>query len=56
MADSTRQHSLRVPPDLMDEIDVRAKSVGLSRNEWIVRAMRWALAQPVRTTTVTEKL
>lgn len=51
-----RQHALRIPDELMIRIDERASSVGLSRNEWLVRAIGWALDQPVKTTTKVEKL
>ena len=51
-----KQVQQRVPDDLAKRIDERAASVGLSRNEWINRALRWAVEQPVQTRTVKEKL
>jgi hypothetical protein len=53
-----KQHALRLPDDLAEALDKRTAATGLSRNEQIVRMLRWALAQPVKTTskTVTEKL
>ena len=51
-----RQWQVRVPDELAEEIDKRATSVGLSRNTWLVKAMTWAVEQPIRTTTVKERL
>jgi predicted HicB family RNase H-like nuclease len=51
-----KQHALRLPDDIAEAIDKRAKSVGLSRNAWITKALAWAVDQPIRTTTKTEKL
>lgn len=51
-----RQHALRLPDDLADTIDTRARLVGLSRNAWIVKALQWASEQPIRTIKVEEKL
>lgn len=42
MADE-KQITLRVPSDVLDGIDARAKQVGLSRQQWIVRCARWAI-------------
>lgn len=33
--------------ELRDEIDKRAKAVGMSRNQWIIKALRYNLAQPL---------
>jgi hypothetical protein len=41
---------------MLDAIDTRRNLQGYSRNEWITRALAWALDQPIRTTTKTEKL
>jgi hypothetical protein len=50
VANSTQQLLLRVPTELVDEIDSRRTLIGeASRNAWCVRAIRWALAQPVKT-------
>lgn len=35
------QVAIRFPDDLVAAIDARAKQVGLSRNEWIVRCCGW---------------
>lgn len=51
-----KQVQQRMPDDLANAIEERAAQVGLSRNEWINRALRWAVEQPIRTTTVKEKL
>jgi predicted HicB family RNase H-like nuclease len=45
---------LRVDDKLLDRIDARAAKVGLSRNAWLVKALDWAVTQPV-TTRVTEE-
>lgn len=46
------QVQLRVSPEMLKRIDGRRNEVGLSRNAWLVRALEWALAQPVKETTV----
>lgn len=51
-----QQWAVRIPDDLAKAIDKRAQSVELSRNAWIAKALQWAVDQPVRTTTKTEKL
>lgn len=51
-----KQVQQRLPDDLAEAIEKRAKSVGLSRNEWINRALQWAVEQPVRETVKREKL
>jgi predicted HicB family RNase H-like nuclease len=48
--------ALRVPDDLARRVDDRAKMVGMSRNEWVTRALEWAVSQPVRTETVKRKV
>lgn len=45
----------RLSQELLDAIDERRRAVGLSRNEWIARALAWAVEQPVREVTVTER-
>ena len=47
---------VRFTQDLLDRIDQRSAAVGLSRNEWIVRALTWALNQPVQTQQRDEQL
>lgn len=34
---------LRMPPELAAEIKRRADTVGISENEWMVRALRYAI-------------
>lgn len=51
-----RQVMTRLPDDLVERIDERAASVGLSRNAWLVKALTWAVEQPVQTRTVKEQL
>jgi metal-responsive CopG/Arc/MetJ family transcriptional regulator len=47
------QVPMRLPRELVDEIDARMHKVGeRSRNAWLERALRWALTQEVRTRTV----
>lgn len=43
MANTEKSFSTRMDTDLIAAIDARAKDVGLSRNEWIVRCSRWAI-------------
>lgn len=47
-----RQIPLRVPPSMLKRINERHQQVGLSRNAWLVKALDWALSQPVKETTV----
>lgn len=42
-----KQVALRLPDDLADKIDERVELVGVSRNEWLIRALRWAVEQPI---------
>lgn len=48
------QMNVRVPPDLIEAIDTRRQDLAehrgdkvLSRDEWVTRALRWAVSQPV---------
>jgi predicted HicB family RNase H-like nuclease len=43
MADITKQFVLRLPVELVEEVDARAKEVGISRNQWFERCARWGL-------------
>jgi len=53
MAD-TRDVLFRVPVDLLTEMDARvAQSGRRSRNDWLIAAVEWALAQPMASRTVT---
>ena len=59
MVDSTlhpRQIQVRLPEDLLERIDQRAKHVQMSRNAWLVKALAWAVEQPVRAVTVQVRL
>lgn len=48
--------SLRIPADLLEEIDDRRAKIGeASRNAWMERALRWAVAQPVKVTPTEEQ-
>jgi len=51
-----KQIPLRLPDELVERIDARAEKVGLSRNAWLVKALDWAVNQPVTTRTVQEKI
>ena len=42
-----RRIALRLPEPVADMVEQRAATVGVSKNEWLVRAVQWALAQPV---------
>ena len=53
MTDITRtQFALRLPADMVEEVDVRAKALNLSRNQWYENMTRWVLDN---THTVEEK-
>lgn len=52
----TKHVDLRLPDDLAERIDDRAKKVDLSRNAWLVRALEWAVSQPVTTRTTEERI
>ena len=56
MSESNGRWLLRVPPDLAEKVDQRVALVGVSRNEWLVRALRWAVEQPVHTRTTEERV
>lgn len=38
------QFAARFPPELLAAVDTRAKSVELSRNAWMEKALTWVLA------------
>jgi predicted HicB family RNase H-like nuclease len=48
-SDPTRQFVLRLPPELLAQVDRRAKDKNLSRNQWFEYMTRWVLGH---TTTV----
>lgn len=52
----TKQVQLRLPDDLAEKIDARADKVGLSRNAWLVKALEWAVEQPVKTVTTKQQI
>lgn len=41
--------NVRVKRSLRNDIDARRAPLGLSRDEWVARALKWALNQPPRT-------
>ena len=51
-----RQVLMRLPDELGEAIDKRCEQVGLSRNAWLVKALQWAVEQPVRTVTRKEQV
>jgi predicted HicB family RNase H-like nuclease len=50
------QINVRVPKGLKDAIEERRLKVGISRNEWMVRALTWAVDQPVTERPAKEKV
>lgn len=40
------QMNVRVPPAIRDAADARRAPLGISRDEWVTRALTWALRQP----------
>lgn len=52
----TKHVDLRLPDDLADRIDKRVEKVGLSRNAWLVKALEWAVSQPITTRTTEERI
>ena len=45
MTDTTKTpFNLRLPKDLLDQVDRRAEDLGLSRNQWYENMTRWVLA------------
>jgi hypothetical protein len=51
--EASKQIQVRLPEARLAAVDERAGHVKLSRNEWINRALAWALEQPVRRQRVT---
>jgi predicted HicB family RNase H-like nuclease len=49
------QINLRVSEEMKQVIDKRAADVGISRNQWLVRAVQSVLDQPVSTLRVVEE-
>lgn len=53
----TKNIALRVPDDLAVKIDARvAKVDATSRNDWLVKALTWAVEQPITKRTVEERI
>lgn len=53
----TKSIELRIPDDLAAKIDARVEKVGAkSRNAWLVRALEWAVDQPVTKRTTEERV
>lgn len=42
-APKRKQMNVRLPPELIDEIDDRRSARSLSRDQWVERALRFAL-------------
>lgn len=51
-----KQVALRLPDELAAKIDQRAFQIGVSRNEWLVRALTWATDQPITKRTREEQV
>jgi len=52
-----KQINVRLPEELIARMDERQNLVGATREQWIERALNWALSQPVtkqKTVTVIE--
>jgi len=62
MIPMTKSIELRIPDDLAKRIDARVAKVNAgrdepwSRNTWLVKALDWAVSQPVTTRTVEERI
>jgi len=52
----TKKILLRVPDELVERIDKRAAIGDYSRNAWLVKAIEWALEQPVTKRTREERV
>lgn len=53
----TKSIELRIPDELAERIDARVTKVGArSRNAWLVKALEWAVEQPVTTRTKQERI
>ncbi len=50
-----KQILMRLPDELGEAIDKRCEQVGLSRNAWLVKALEWAIEQPIRERVVKSK-
>ncbi len=57
LAMAKKQINVRLPEELIARMDERQNLVGATREQWIERALNWALSQPVtkqKTVTVIE--
>jgi hypothetical protein len=53
----TKSIELRLPEELAARIDTRVAKVGAkSRNDWLVRALTWAVEQPITKRTTEERI
>jgi hypothetical protein len=43
MTDDLKATNVRLSADLLDAIDRRAKTVGISRNAWLEKSLRWVI-------------
>jgi predicted HicB family RNase H-like nuclease len=39
----TKPFNLRLPADVVEQVDARAKNLGYSRNQWFENMTRWVL-------------
>lgn len=44
MSDTKIPFNLRLPKDMLDEVDRRADALGMSRNQWFANMTGWVLA------------
>lgn len=50
MAESdTKAFNLRLPQELLDQVDERAKNLRISRNQWYENMTRWVLVHTYTT-------
>ena len=52
----TKQVLLRLPVELVAQVDERCALVGLSRNEWFALVARWRLEMPLAERTVVRQV
>jgi metal-responsive CopG/Arc/MetJ family transcriptional regulator len=43
MGDIKQQLALRLPEDMLEQVDERAKNLGISRNQWFENMTGWVL-------------
>lgn len=49
MSDTKTAFNLRLPKELLEQVDDRAEAVGISRNQWFESMTRWVLANTYNT-------